>query len=954
MWSESSFVRQAILHLHQQGLINMYYENVKKRIIKGLMDEIQAIGAGELELIGHRVIEILVGCKMIHHGLNKDYRPAGYTVDSFDQIGSIVGAYSVESGYFNDSSAKDAPPEFKKIEKDFNGALEHCSGDIKKLYLISSQEEPPSFRAKFNNSAIFKKNRVEEIIIYDARELAKHIYEHSQENQTAAAFYCDFFPDFAHNLNNYEYYGKVPSICHNHFSEPAFIESIANHYKNDHKICVLSGLSGTGKTQASIDFLRTHTQKFNNYIWISGEDWREGTPLTSIQRARGGFPINVSGLFNSTKTLLVIDNLERVISEIELKELSNGFKLGGFVLITSQFIKHSDPIYLPIPELSTEVAFKIIGQNQNSATGNCKNFIAKCKFSPLILATARDIAREEDINAEDLYAEILAKPSETVSKDGTSIMRKILSHLNDEYRQTLVKIADSGVFIHDSRFLDFYVGYSCRIALQRIGILKHSSVPGMLTVHDLICKAMQENPNTESIANAIEEYIEKFSGDMRPSVIREIHVCAQQLRAANISKGKRTPDWITYALLQIDGISNLDIVESLYSQPISAVKSLKELLCIIDAKEIYAYRIEDRDEKQTFFNNCAHEYAAATSDALPHEIKIELLHHAGKAFRRCDMYTESFDSFNELLKLEPKWHATLSQIAHLGTQYKASNEIKLASQESLKELLGYIFDEYKDVPLRVSLAAISLLRSYKELVSDIIKSREKVETIATIISMSALEGLHQFYEALFSFTSMFSYQHGDICLSLARDFPEMFEAPPSLIEQRQWTSVCEVLTNIAIVATEESLKGRSAAAACRFADAILETQKPSPFTVRAVAKAYITGGFPEKAISCISLISSEKLDHWVLYRKAEAELLLDKPEDALRSAQHAFDLALKDCKASDRISIYYEQVAKCHLASGNTDLAIKNYKEAVHKCSNDKYRNELEKRLNALTETGKP
>ncbi len=913
------------------------------------MDEISGIGAGELELVGHRVIETLEGQKIVHHGLNKDYRPAGYTVDSFDQAGTIVGAYSVEAGYFDDSSTKNAPPEFKKIEKDFNGALKHCSGDIKKLYLFSSQEEPPSFRAKFNNSPVFKNGRVSEIIIYDARELAKHIYEHSQENQTAASFYCDFFPDFAHNLDNYEYYGKVPSICRNHFSEPAFIESIVNHYRTGHKICILSGLSGTGKTQAAIEFLHTHAQSFDNYIWISGEDWPERTPLTSIQRARGGFPINISGLFNSTKTLLVIDNLNRVIDQTELEELSNGFILGGVVLATSQFTNHSDKIYLPIPELSTEVAFKIIGQNQHDATDNCKNFIAKCKFSPLILATARDIAREEDIDAEDLYSEILARPAETVSKDGQSIMRRILSRLNDEYRQALVKIADSGVFLHDSRFLGFYIGNSCRVALQRIGILKPSNIPGMLTVHDLICKAMQESPSAESIANAIDGYIGKFSGDMRPSVIREIHVCAQQLRAANALKGERPPDWLTYALLQIDGASNLDIAASLYSRPISTASSLQELLCIIDVKEIHAYQITDKDEKQKFFKDCAQEYAAAINDDLPHEIKIELLHHAGKAFRRCKMYDESFKSFTELLRIEPKWHATLSQIAHLGTQWKASYEIKSASNEALKELFDYIFDEYKDVPLRVSLAAISLLRSYRMLVSDIIQSKEKVKTIATIISMSALEGLHQFYEALFSFTSMFSYQHGDICLSLAKDLPEMFEVPPSLIEQRQWTSVCEAFTNIAAAAAEQNLKERSTATACRFADAILETQNPSTFTARAIAKAYITGGAPEKAISCISLIPPEKLDHWVLYRKAEAELLLGKSEDALRSAQDAFDLAQKDSKAADRISIYHEQIAKCHLALGNTSLAIDGYTEAINKCSNDKYKRELEKRFNLLT-----
>ena len=120
-------------------------------------------------------------------------------------------------------------------------------------------------------------------------------------------------------------------------------------------------------------------------------------------------------------------------------------------------------------------------------------------------------------------------------------------------------------------------------------------------------------------------------------------------------------------------------------------------------------------------------YNAVESDDLPHEIKIELLHHAGKAFRRCKMYDESFKSFTELLRIEPKWHATLSQIAHLGTQWKASYKIKSASNEALKELFDYIFDEYKDVPLRVSLAAISLFRSYRMLVSDIIQSKEKVK-----------------------------------------------------------------------------------------------------------------------------------------------------------------------------------------------------------------------------------
>lgn len=57
----------------------------------------------------------------------------------------------------------------------------------------------------------------------------------------------------------------------------------------------------------------------------------------------------------------------------------------------------------------------------------------------------------------------------------------------------------------------------------------------------------------------------------------------------------------------------------------------------------------------------------------------------------------------------------------------------------------------------------------------------------------------------------------------------------------------------------------------------------------------------------------------------------------------------KIARQADRISIYHEQIAKCHLALGNTSLAIDGYTEAINKCSNDKYKRELEKRFNLLT-----
>ncbi|HHK0421796.1 TPA: hypothetical protein ACQQH9_006691, partial [Pseudomonas aeruginosa] len=85
----------------------------------------------------------------------------------------------------------------------------------------------------------------------DARELAKIIFQSSQDSSQAADFYRDYLPDFAQNLDNYEYYGRIPPACVNHQSEPLFLDAIRYHFGRGAEICVLHGLSGSGKTQAA-------------------------------------------------------------------------------------------------------------------------------------------------------------------------------------------------------------------------------------------------------------------------------------------------------------------------------------------------------------------------------------------------------------------------------------------------------------------------------------------------------------------------------------------------------------------------------------------------------------------------------------------------------------------------------------------------------------------------------
>lgn len=924
----------------------MHFEHVKKRIVNGLIDEIVAMGATELELVGHAVIEFLEAKKLVHHGLNKDYRPVGYTVDTFSQDGSTVGEYSAEKGYFEDSSKPGDPPKFKKIEGDIDHALTH--GSPKSIYLIASQEEPESFRGKFR-STDRGKAYADVVKILDARELAKHIYEFSVDNPESAGFFSDFFPEFAQNLQNYEYYGRVPGICENHHTEEAILNAVRSHYAKGSNVCVLYGLSGSGKTQAAIDFVHKEAAAFENYVWISGDDWKKDTPLSSIQRSRGGVPFNVAGTFNSARTLLVIDSLERTVDAKAFGELQQGFGRGGVVLVTSQLNAPGNADYVAIPPLSSDSAAKVLGEDPANLSQAGAAFVDACRFSPLILATTRNIAAMGDIAKDDLYREILGDPHALSQGDGTSIMKSLLKRLQLNTLAALIKIADSGSNVHDSRFLAHFLGQNERVNLQRLAILQPATAPGVLKVHDLICEAVRDKPESKLIADAVEEYVRRFSGEMMPTVIREIHLTLEQLLVANTVRGARTPDWLQYALMQAGGAKQPWAVD-LHTRAITTESSLAEVLCIIDGKEAHAYGIEDQAVRQEYYKACAAEYQHAIEAGVNEEVRAELLHHRGKTLRRCGMLEEARATFLELLKIRPGWHATYGQIAHLGTQKEASTQMKSAGEDAMRWLVEKMLADVSSVPLRVSLAAITRLRSYRGVAEYLSANRERVERIAEAIAMSALEGLDQFYEAYLSFTTVFGYHHIHVCVALAEAFPEILATPPDAVEPRQWVSACESLTNTAIAAGrlgKDDLEARINRVAATFADAIDASDVVAPFAARAIAKAYNAAGMPQKALDRIAKVASDKVDHWLLYQKSKAQLLLGNP-DALQTAELALGSAEADPKASERLAIYFDQLSQCAEKQQNLPLAKSYSQQAIAHCKDEQYLQELKKRQQAF------
>lgn len=141
------------------------FEHIKQRIVKDLVTEIGYLSSTSLELIGHNIVSMVEDTRLIHHGINKDYKPCGYTVDSFSNDSMIIAEYSTEQGYFTDTSTK--PDKcYQKIQHDIDHAMSHrAPSGPDKIYLISNQEEPASFRKSLNALPFTKSSAIEYLFL---------------------------------------------------------------------------------------------------------------------------------------------------------------------------------------------------------------------------------------------------------------------------------------------------------------------------------------------------------------------------------------------------------------------------------------------------------------------------------------------------------------------------------------------------------------------------------------------------------------------------------------------------------------------------------------------------------------------------------------------------------------------------------------------------------------------
>lgn len=896
----------------------------KQIIVKKLIDEIESLSATNIELIGNIFLENYTGKTFLHHGTDRNGRPVGHTVDSLSTDSTYIAEYSTEKDYFSGKTS------FSKIEHDIEHAKTFVgSATLHKIFLICSLSEKTSFRENFEQTKLFQQNQ-DCLEIWGATDLADKIFDISISNTCFKNKIIQYLPDFKREIDAYADYGNTPYELDKHYIRNNEFLNIIDTRLNKEQICVITGVSGSGKTELAMDYFNQRKGEFEDYIWFDGSELTETSVLSDIKKERLGQPTNLIGSFCSHKTLLVIDNLNFKITSNFINGCETGFSLGSSIVITSQI--QPEVSFFSIPEYSDEELLRIVGCYSDLA----KSFVQKIKL-PVVLNTIKTSSHYNTEEIEVLLEEILNDPSSATDINAKNILAKILNKLDD--KDALIKMCNTGIKKWDISILKKYIKVQKYKNLETLSLLQVNEISKTTHIHDFIYECMRNKNDIDLYMNFLTEEIHKLNGFIDDSLLRQIHLCYSDIENYCLSQKPIKNNWLTYGFLQVESERKELIASKLWDTQFSCISTLEEVRSLIDAKEAKLFVSQKKEEvAQQFLSELLE---AKTQFEDNPEIKLIILHHIGKCYRRMKNYDDSMIFLNEALRIKNDFYPTHLQIAKCSVQEK-TNKYRAKGEQSIKLILDDIFSR-KNIPFRISLSAISDLRSFRSLYDSL--NETDIEFLKQIISMASFEGLQQYYEAFVSFISMFSWKHPEICILLFNENKKFLILSPEQQKKNQWANICGSLTNI-----YPSFKGtdtghRISQLLLQYSKVIANEFKNLDYEIRAVAKALC---FLEKYEEVIALVDGfENPSHFMLRWKCIAELKSGSKE-CLKTSEQIILLNEQDGKSKSFLSSNYELHSDCLQFFGDEDTCKVYLKKAIDSCSDFKYKEQLQDKLKKL------
>jgi len=912
----------------------------RKTAIKKIIPNLESLNASEFEHVCHKLVCIIENQQLIHRGLNTEGKPVGYTVDTFNSHRDIVAEYGTESGYFDEP--------FSKISSDTKHACTHAS-DLSKIYLFSNQKCPNSKweevvrKVKDTIRNELGPERAEKIIkeIYDSERIANEVYEIILKRSALYEQFSEFIPSLEIIWQDFQFAYNIPPLPHDYVSSLKHESALQSLIETD-DIVIISGISGIGKSYIAINYVNRNKTRYDNIVWLYGDDIPESGSFTSLSAKRLGISFNLSNKFNSTKSLLIIDSWEKNLSLVDFQEFQKGFSIGGKIIVTSQKTPSSDFKTLVLKNTEHDIANSILTfgmQTQDVDENAVETIIKNSGGHPLLMALIRGVIQDGDAEWSELSSDASVWLQIEDNREKT-ILDRLLSEHNKNIKTELDILSWLKIKDIDSALAKHMFGIAGLRKLKRRSLLQDQS-HGMLKLHDLTFLCVQ-SLNKDEDGKIIDKFLKFFEERIEIADFhfqRSLHICKSKIKCLANSVPTQ-PDLIHYLyfLLEINEIDTEVLNKIAESNLADHINSKISINAIIEAREkiLFKSRSQGSDENQYDQTTISEINSILETTNLDDNVAHILLHHQGKCYRRVSNHKMSVVAFEAALKYDSNANHTRLQIARF---YQRENPAKSAYH--LDRIIKNYINDPKSVATTVLLASIIEIFRLRDGYGTFLKKIDNLKKlIIEIVGQAQAEGFSQPYEVVASLGRNIYYTDPEFVLDLYNS-TNIHDIDISDKNVKHF-DVAECIKNVGKASAQINHPRFNPSELYKLAMKYYsKVNTDNHFRLTMMAEGALLAQQPEISIKHLKKIPMEKWNCHIHHRMAQA---LEAKGD-LDNALFEIEKSISTCKDQKYLSAFYDRKAEILNKLGDNTRALKNWKKAVDYCDHDKFKNEILKKI---------
>jgi hypothetical protein len=886
--------------------------------INSLAREIGALTGGGFETWCYRLIKFLEPkFTWKNRGTTLLAAPVGHTIDSSGNSACYAAQYSSAQDYF----------ESNKPVNDLNSTVKKHP-HVKLVWLLAAASGAPSDRTEIDNKITNWKlaNPGVEVRLLDGREIATYIVDNLDSDALVSAL--------QERLPSLIRLAEENALSHSLPDRGSYVhrpetEAIAEARLRSRRYVILSGLSGTGKSDLAVQLARK--VDVDSRIWLDASKFQRPEDLKSVALHRRGVVHNVEYLLRDRRCVVVLDNLTGLWPE---QRFSGIVGPNSFVIVTSQAGGKRDDIAV-IGNTTKDIARRIL---ELDASHPCPEAIFDVVWQaagghPLLL---RLLGRLAANNGDDW--DLAKQGCETIVTHGLEQNEKVCKRV---LKQHLPALEDELAFFRwcDTASVDAALLAACVSPLAAHNLearqLLAAASDRTVRLHDIVFKSAESEVilTPERVAR-YRRALDKFIVDENKKenlVIERVARRHNDLFSRELARA-RSPA-ILYALARarmdpsvISAFGDLLADAEAIGRSVSNDISVRSIIEAIEATYSLTAEEKSKKEAKSRLQSLMPAFEIMEKAPLPGTLRQEIRHHRAKMLTRIDAWDEAEAIFGELLKENDALHATKLQLVRVLARDRKTEATAMAA-----ELIGL---PAGDLAATVRIAAwVELARMQPEEVAN------RIDEIRTTLRSASARDAAAAYGLVAQVGSCLVYNNPDAALALFDEIKDGEPTFPSDRERQDWARAQVVAAKALLERSATNTARGFLERACSTYEAV-RVGSMSEYHLIQYSEALLLLDRPDEAKAALERASADGRSEFWWYRYAKAQLRIGNVADAYA----AIDRALSVLKDEKYRSAFLEVRYEVRVAT-NDDDAEKDLVMAVSLASNPKYKQQLQQRL---------